>query len=77
MLSLLQVYLGVWKDQEVAVKLARQAPISLKNERQFQSNIAKLHSLNHPNIVPFLGACCWKVSAMAIFLHLDSAGATS
>ena len=57
----LQVYLGVWKDQEVAVKLARQAPISLKNERQFQSNIAKLHSLNHPNIVPFLGACCWKV----------------
>lgn len=57
----LQVYLGVWKDQEVAVKLARQAPISLKNERQFQANIAMLHSLNHPNVVTFLGACCWKV----------------
>lgn len=58
----MQVYLGVWQDQEVAVKLARQAPISLKNERQFQANIARLHNLNHPNIVTFLGACCWKAS---------------
>lgn len=64
----MQVYLGVWKDQEVAVKLARQAPISLKNERQFQAHIAMLHNLNHPNIVTFLGACCWKASLSAQLL---------
>lgn len=58
------------------MRLARQAPISLKNERQFQANIAKLHSLNHPNIVAFLGACCWKVASLPCFAHLfDSAQA--
>ena len=58
-----QVYMGVWKDQEVAVKLARQKPISLKQERHFQQQAAKLFHLDHPNIVRFLGACCWKVTS--------------
>lgn len=44
------------------MKLARQTPISLKTERQFQTNVALLHGLSHPNIVSFLGACCWKVA---------------
>lgn len=59
----LQVYLGLWKDQEVAVKLARQKPISLKQEHAFQGHVAMLHALSHPNLVQLLGACCWKVQA--------------
>ena len=60
-----QVYLGVWHEQEVSVKLARQKPISLKAERQFQQHVAKLHALDHPNVVGFMGACCWKVGCCA------------
>ena len=62
---LTQVYLGVWHEQEVSVKLARQKPISLKAERQFQQHVAKLHALQHPNVVGFMGACCWKVGCCA------------
>lgn len=57
--------MGVWKEQEVAVKLARQKPISLKQERNFQQQAARLFRLDHPNIVRFLGACCWKVLLLA------------
>lgn len=56
-----QVYLGVWQEHEVAIKLAKQKPITLKQERRFQAQVARAHALSHPNLVQFMGACCWKV----------------
>lgn len=56
-----QVYLGVWQERDVAVKLSKQRPTSYRAERQFHAKVAQLYGISHPNIVKFYGACFWKV----------------
>jgi len=50
--SFADVYHGIWRDSEVAVKL-------LKNQRlndTFQKEVSILSKLSHENIIPFIGA---------------------
>ena len=64
-----QVYKGVWQGKTVAVKVCRQQHLTTRAMRQFQSEVAILNSCSHPNVVEFVGACCWKVESRHFNYH--------
>ena len=58
-----QVYRGVFKNQNVAVKVCKHNCVNKKAMAQFQKEVTILHNCRHPNIVSFIGACTWRVCA--------------
>ncbi|XP_060063282.1 uncharacterized protein LOC132543775 [Ylistrum balloti] len=52
------VHCATWKGTVVAVKKLRVQRVSQKRLEEFASEIKVFCTLDHPNIVQFLGACC-------------------
>ncbi|KAG0503349.1 hypothetical protein HPP92_003421 [Vanilla planifolia] len=56
-----RIYHGVYKQREVAIKLISQpeedGTLAAAVEQQFNSEVALLLSLRHPNIITFVAAC--------------------
>lgn len=85
-----RLYQGIYKDQDVAVKLLRldsceDADIAAKLERQFMQEVHCLSQLHHPNIVKFMAAswkppvCCLIMEyvpggSLRAFLHRNESG---
>lgn len=85
-----RLYQGVYKDQDVAVKLLRldcceDATIANQLERQFMQEVHCLSQLHHPNIVKFMAAsmkppvCCLIMEyvpggSLRAFLHRNESG---
>lgn len=88
-----RLYQGVYKDQDVAVKLLRldsceDATVAAKLERQFMQEVHCLSQLHHPNIVKFMAAswkppvCCLIMEyvpggSLRAFLHRNESGSLS
>lgn len=58
---LLQVYRGVFKDRQVAVKVCKHKQVNKRAMDLFKKEVTILHNCRHPNIVSFIGACTWQV----------------
>ncbi|KAG0563697.1 hypothetical protein M758_8G050300 [Ceratodon purpureus] len=85
-----RLYQGVYKDQDVAVKLLRldsceDTAVAAKLERQFMQEVHCLSQLHHPNIVKFMAAswkppvCCLIMEyvpggSLRAFLHRNESG---
>lgn len=85
-----RLYQGIYKDQDVAVKLLRldcceDATIAAKLERQFMQEVHCLSQLHHPSIVKFMAAswkppvCCLIMEyvpggSLRAFLHRNESG---
>lgn len=54
--TLLQVYKGVWRSTEVAVKRFLEQNLSPAILRDFKAEVSIMSRLRHPNVVLFLGA---------------------
>ncbi|XP_033728254.1 probable serine/threonine-protein kinase DDB_G0271682 isoform X2 [Pecten maximus] len=52
------IYCAKWRGTVVAVKKLRVQRVSQKRLQEFTSEIKIFCTLDHPNIVKFLGACC-------------------
>ncbi|KAI4336134.1 hypothetical protein L6164_014702 [Bauhinia variegata] len=56
-----RIYRGIYKQRDVAIKLISQpeedADLAVQLENQFNSEVALLFRLRHPNIITFIAAC--------------------
>uniref|UniRef100_A0A0A9DR12 Protein kinase domain-containing protein n=1 Tax=Arundo donax TaxID=35708 RepID=A0A0A9DR12_ARUDO len=58
-----RLFHGIYKEQPVAVKFIRQpddeedAELAAQLEKQFNTEVATLSRLNHPNVIKLVGAC--------------------
>ncbi|XP_059146659.1 calcium-dependent protein kinase 6-like isoform X2 [Physella acuta] len=66
------VHLAEWKGGEaVAVKKLRVERVSQKRRQQFEDEIALFCTLQHPNIVGFLGACVVSPNLAIVMEYMD------
>ncbi|XP_024401687.1 serine/threonine/tyrosine-protein kinase HT1 [Physcomitrium patens] len=73
-----RLYHGVYKDQDVAVKILRidsceDADTATKLERQFMQEVHNLSQLHHPNIVTFVAAS-WKPPVCVLIMEYVPGG---
>jgi serine/threonine protein kinase len=70
-----RLYQGVYKDQDVAVKLLRceEPAIATRVERQFMQEVHCLSQLHHPNIVQFVAAS-WKPPVCCLIMEYVPGG---
>jgi len=52
-----EVYRGVWRGTEVAIKKLPAHVLTEQLMKDFQKEVALLKALRHPNVVQFLGSC--------------------
>ncbi|XP_047143743.1 uncharacterized protein LOC124817551 [Hydra vulgaris] len=66
-----EVYLSKWKDAIVAVKKLRLQRISKNRLKDFTKEVTNYYTLNHPNVVKFLGACTVTPNLCIIMEYMD------
>ncbi|GLJ15497.1 hypothetical protein SUGI_0254480 [Cryptomeria japonica] len=52
-----EVFRGIWKGTEVAIKILLEQDLTEENMEDFCNEISLLSRLRHPNVILFLGAC--------------------
>eukprot|EP00898_Chlorokybus_atmophyticus_P007612 jgi/Chlat1/7852/Chrsp66S07298 len=69
-----EVYRGVWRGTEVAVKLLLEQNITQEVLEDFRQEITMLSRLRHPNVILFLGACVRPphLSIVCEYMHMGS-----
>eukprot|EP00252_Welwitschia_mirabilis_P013493 TRINITY_DN2967_c0_g1_i2.p1 TRINITY_DN2967_c0_g1~~TRINITY_DN2967_c0_g1_i2.p1 ORF type:complete len:803 (+),score=144.44 TRINITY_DN2967_c0_g1_i2:233-2641(+) len=69
-----EVYRGVWKGTDVAIKILLEQDLTAENMEDFYNEISVLCRLRHPNVILFLGACTRPphLSLVTEYMHLGS-----
>ena len=60
------LYLGEYHGRSVAVKVIRAAAASAASMKEFDHEVGIMHTLQHPNIVAFIGSCATQNDNMII-----------
>ncbi|XP_012555323.2 dual specificity protein kinase splB [Hydra vulgaris] len=66
-----EVYLSKWNNAIVAVKKLRLQKISKNRLKDFTKEVTNYYTLNHPNVVKFLGACTVTPNLCIIMEYMD------
>lgn len=69
-----EVYRGVWRGTDVAIKILLEQDLTTENMEDFCNEIAVLSRLRHPNVILFLGACTTPphLSMVTEYMHMGS-----
>lgn len=69
-----EVYRGVWRGTDVAIKILLEQDLTMENMEDFCNEIAVLSRLRHPNVILFLGACTTPphLSMVTEYMHMGS-----
>ncbi|XP_057860155.1 serine/threonine-protein kinase CTR1 isoform X2 [Cryptomeria japonica] len=69
-----EVFRGVWRGTEVAIKILLEQDLTVENVEDFCNEISVLSRLRHPNVILFLGACTTppRLSMVTEYMHMGS-----
>ncbi|KAJ7559742.1 hypothetical protein O6H91_04G099000 [Diphasiastrum complanatum] len=69
-----EVFRGIWRGTEVAIKLMLEQDLTKENTEDFCNEIRLLSRLRHPNVILFLGACTKPphLSLVTEYMHMGS-----
>lgn len=69
-----EVFRGIWRGTEVAIKLMLEQDLTVENMQDFCNEISLLSRLRHPNVILFLGACTKPphLSMVTEYMHTGS-----
>ncbi|CAM6128667.1 unnamed protein product [Calypogeia fissa] len=69
-----EVFRGVWRGTEVAIKVMLEQDFTEENTADFCTEIALLSRLRHPNVILFMGACTTPphLSMVTEYMHMGS-----
>lgn len=69
-----EVFRGVWRGTEVAIKILLEQDLTVENVEDFCNEISVLSRLRHPNVILFLGACTIPphLSMVTEYMHMGS-----